>query len=305
MTFDYATVRGFNYQPSYAGSLQLAWTGFDRQVWAREIAWSRRFGTNALRVWLDWHAWIALGEGLLDRLEQALEVAAANDIRLMPVLFNRWNDSRLPMGMVADRDLVTGDCGFEKFAPYVTGLLDRFGADPRVLLWDLCNEPQAPYLDGTLNFRELAWLARVAAWVRERSAIPLTIGTMTGDNVRVYAPLVDVLSFHPYTLKPGEMDALCREHLALAAAYGRPLLCTEACKGSFDDHERGRQARDDVEALQRHGIGWLLWQLVEGRFISGSRQRPDDNSLHPQQGYMPFILADGSTRPGHEWLGKR
>ena len=302
MEVEYAQIRGFNYQPSYAGSLQQIWACFDRPVWEREVAWSRRFGTNMLRVWLDWHAWIALEDAMLDALDHALAVCSANGIRMMPVLFNRWNDDRLPMGMVADRDIAASDYAFGKFEPYVAGLMERFGDDPRVAVWDLCNEPQAPYLEGALNFRELAWLARVAGWVRDRSDKPITIGTMTADNVRIYAPLVDVISFHPYTLKPGEMDALCHSHREIAADYGKPLICTEACKGSFDDQERGRQARDDVEALQRHGIGWLLWQFVEGRFITGSRQRPDDNALHPRQGYMPFVLSNGSTRPGHEWL---
>jgi hypothetical protein len=297
-----ATVRGFNFQPSYAGSLHLVWTGFDRATWEREVAWSRRFGTNMLRIWLDWHAFVALGDALMDRLEAALDVLSQSGIAMMPVLFNRWLDPRLPMGMVADRDLTSSDWGFGKFEPYVTALLDRFGQDPRIGTWDLCNEPQAPYLEPGINQREVVWLSHVAHWVRRGSATKVTIGTMTEDNVRVYAPLVDVISFHPYTMQPGEMDQVCQRHLQLAAKYGKPLLCTEACKGSLDDQERGAQARDDVEALERNGIGWLLWQLVEGRFITGSRERTDDNALHPHQGYMPFILADGTTRPGHEWL---
>jgi len=302
MTLDASIIRGFNYQPSYAGSLQMAWTHYDREVWEREVAWSERFGTNMLRVWLDWHAWIAIGDAMFNAVDSALDVLAANDIRMMPVLFNRWNDWALPMGMVADRDLATGDLGFEKFTPYVDGLMERFADDDRIAIWDLCNEPQAPYHSAEQNFREAVWLSRVADWVRRASEIPLTIGTSTGDRVRVYAPLADVISFHPYTDKPGDMDASCESHKAIAAAYAKPLICTEACRGSFDDAERGAQARDDVEALDRQGIGWLLWQLVEGRFITGSRDRTDNNALHPGQGYMPFILADGATRPGHEWL---
>jgi len=299
---DYSTIRGFNYQPGYAGSLQMIWTHFDRRAWEREVGWSKRFGTNMLRVWLDWHAWVAAGDAMFDALAHALDVFADNDIRMMPVLFNRWNDWALPMGMVADRDLMTTGYGFEKFEPYVQGLMKRFGDDERVAIWDLCNEPQAPAQGADLNFREMVWLARVADWVRASSTKPITVGTMVDDSVRIYAPLADVISFHPYTSKPGEMAQQCVAHKTIAADYGKPLICTEACKGAFDDHERGAQARDDVEALDNHGIGWLVWQLVEGRFITGSRERTDSNSLHPGEGYMPFILKDGTTRPGHEWL---
>ena len=298
---DFEAIRGFNYQPGYAGSLQMVWTAFDREVWEREIAWSKRFRTNMLRVWLDWHAWIAIGDKLFDHLETALAIAEKNGIRLMPVLFNRWNDCRLPMGMVCERDL-QGNYGFSAFRPYVEGLMRRFGTDPRVAIWDLCNEPQAPGMAAEQNFREAVWLSHIAQWVRENSDRPITIGTMTNDFVRIYAPLVDVISFHPYTVKPDEMDQFCSDHLAIAADYRKPLLCTECCKGSFDDRERGEQARRDVESMQRHRVGWLLWQLVESRFITGSKERADGNSMHPNQGYMPFILKDGTTRPGHEWL---
>ena len=108
---------------------------------------------------------------------------------MMPVLFNRWNNVALPMGMVADRDIATGGYGFEKFEPYVQGLMNRFGNDDRVAVWDLCNEPQAPRLGADLNFREILWLSRVADWVRQSSDKPITVGTGKNDNVRVYAPL--------------------------------------------------------------------------------------------------------------------
>lgn len=297
---DYARIRGFNYMPGYAGSLQMIWTAFDRRAWEREVAWSKRFRTNMLRVWLDWHAWIAIGDRMLDALDQALEVFADNEIYMMPVLFNRWNDYALPMGMVADRDLFTVSHNYAKFEPYVAALMDRFGKDDRIGIWDLCNEPEAPRGDYALQ--EMVWLLHVAEWVRQSTSRPITVGTTQYQWVRVYAPLVDVISFHPYTMKPGEMDTLCRDHKAIASEYGKPLICTEACKGSFDDHERGRQARDDIQAMNRHGVGWLVWQLSAGNFITGSRERADGNSLQPGQGFMPFILQDGTTRPGHEWL---
>lgn len=105
------------------------------------------------------------------------------------------------MGGVNDRDLASADWSFATFRAYVGGPLERFGADPRVSIWDLCNEPHA---------------------------------------------------------------------------------------------------REDIETLERHGIGWIVWQLVEGRFITGNKERTDNNALDFMEGFMPFILADGSMRPRHE-----
>jgi hypothetical protein len=303
MHSDTSQIRGFNYIPGYAGTLQTIWTHFDAGAWDREVQRSLRFGTNTLRVWLDWQAWLADGNRFIDSFEAALSIVERHGIQMMPVLFNRWNDANAPMGMVTDRDLQQSDYTFRKFQPYLDTLLLRFGDDGRICLWDLCNEPQAPREHSNqVNLKEYAWLSYTADTVRRFSKTPLTIGTMVDESVALYAPLADILSFHPYTNTPGHMDELCRTHLAIAQHFRKPLICTEACRGSFDDHERGTQARDDVETLIRHGIGWTLWHLCEGKFVTACHERVDNNSLHPNQGYMPFILADGNTRPGHEWL---
>jgi hypothetical protein len=302
---DWAQVKGFNYQPGYARSLAYIWTNFDRAAWEKEVPWALRFGANTLRVWLDWHAYIAVEDRVLDGLEQALDVLDRSGLKMIPVLFNRWNDARYPMGMVGDQDLASAGFEFDKFLPYVDALGGRFGNDRRIALWDLCNEPFSPwYKSMEINLREFAWQACVAARMRRHTVRPLTIGTAIGDNVRLYAPLVDVISFHPYA-GLGEMETVCREHLEIAAHYGKPLLCTETCKGSLNDEERGRIARDNIETLEKHGLGWLAWQLCEGEFVTGNRRRTDSNAVRPGEGYHPFVLADGRTRPGHEWLERK
>ena len=302
MTLDTSAVRGFNYQPSYSAHLQYTWTHFDPEVWAREVPYARRFGSNVLRLWLTWSAWLVLEDELLERFDRALGILDANGLRAMPVLFNRWNDALYPAGMVTERDLLQSDYGFAKFRPYVDAMAQCFSSDERIACWDLCNEPQAPNCFGGVNDREIVWLQTVAERVRRCSDIPITIGTMAGDNVRIYAPVADILSFHPYPREIGQMEGACQTHLALAAEYGKPLLATETCCGALDDQERGALAKDNLETLERHGIGWVAWQLVSGKFTTGSRERTDCNAVRPHEGYMPFVLPDGSTRPGHEWL---
>ncbi len=302
MAIDPAAVRGFNYQPSYSAHLQYTWTHFDEAVWRREVPWSLRFGSNMLRLWLTWSAWLVLEDELLDRFETALSILDEHGLKAMPVLFNRWNDAQYPAGMVTDQDLLQSDFRFAKFDAYVDALGRRFGADPRIGIWDLCNEPQAPRGQGEVPLREAIWLTTVADRLRRHTDTPLTVGTMSGDNVRLFAPCADILSFHPYPRQPGQMDAACREHLALAATYGKPLLATETCCGALDDRERGDLARENITTLESHGIGWLAWQLAAGKFTTGSRERTDSNAVRPGEGYMPFVLADGSTRPCHAWL---
>ncbi len=93
----------------------------------------------------------------------------------MPVLFNRWNDAQYPAGMVTDQDLLQSDFRFAKFDAYVDALGRRFGADPRIGIWDLCNEPQAPRGQGEVPLREAIWLTTVADRLRRHTDTPLTV----------------------------------------------------------------------------------------------------------------------------------
>ncbi len=305
--FDYRTMRGFGYQPSYSPAMAYNWTHFDAAVWRREVPYATRFGSNTLRIWLDWGAWLILGDDLLKRFDRALDIIHRNGMRTIPVLFNRWVDPRYPVGGISDNDLRASDWSLAKFDPYVDALATHFRCDERILLWDVCNEP----LWGTrwnaedILFREHVWLANVADRLRRGSGLPITIGAMVDHFVHQTAALCDVISFHPYPNEPGEMDKMCRDHVAIAKRFGKPLICTESCCGSFDDQERGRLARECIETLERHGIGWVVWSLCAGKFVTLSRKRVDSNAVRPNEGYMPFVLENGRTRPGHEWLEQR
>lgn len=308
MTADltFSCVRGFNYHPAYSANLQQTWTQFDAVAWQRETPWALRFGANTLRLWLDWSAYLALGPALLHKVDTALAILEGHRLKAVLVLFNRWVDRRFPVGGISDNDLRVAGPGFEKFHAYVDAIGGRFGGDPRILAWDLCNTPLSKSWNALdILPVEADWLADMAARLRRHTATPVTIGAMTYDYVEQTAGLCDVLGFQPYPGRPGEMERLCADHVAMAKRLGKPLLCVETCCGSFDDQERGALARDNIETLERHRIGWLAWMLCAGAFVTGSRERPDSNSLRPDEGYMPFVLADGMTRPGHEWLEER
>jgi len=135
-----------------------------------------------LRLWLTWSAWLVREDELLDRFETALSILDEHGLKAMPVLFNRWNDAQYPAGMVTDQDLLQSDFRFAKFDAYVDALGRRFGADPRIGIWDLCNEPQAPRGQGEVPLREAIWLTTVADRLRRHTDTPLTVGTMSGEQ---------------------------------------------------------------------------------------------------------------------------
>ena len=177
--------------------------------------------------------------------------------------------------------------------------------DPRVLIWDLCNEPQAFNTSDPVNAKEHQWLSAVAAAARESGAQqPITIGTMIGENIATYAPLCDVLCAHPYCWTRPELAKLIASYKALGERFRKPILVNECIPGCLDDRRRGGLAQFYVEDLAAAGLGWMGWALREGKAISTRRDRYDANGLDGQ-GFHPFFTRAGELRGGLEFLTEK
>ena len=115
----------------------------------------------------------------------AVKAIAEQGMKTMPCLFNRWHDSRWDYGGTYTETL------FRDWKPqldYVRALVTPLVGDDRVLIWDLCNEPQAHDQSSEVNKKEFTWLKCIAETVRGCGAKqPITIGTMgtstTSGNV--------------------------------------------------------------------------------------------------------------------------
>ena len=108
-----------------------------------------------------------------------------------------------------------------KLNGYVTDLVGSYGGDPRVLAWDLYNEPAnsgtnqeaCPLVEAAFNWARLA-----------RPLQPLTVGVLEWDSSmsELIMKLSDIVSFHCYD-PPESMTAkieFCRK-------TQRPVVCTE------------------------------------------------------------------------------
>lgn len=296
---NYGWLRGFSLVPSWGARIEAAWWHYDPVAFREEIALATTVHANCLRLWIEFTAWMADPEGVRASFLDAVAAVAATGMKVMPCLFNRWHDWQWDYGGTYTEDL------YRDWTPklqYVRDLVTPLAQDPAVLIWDLCNEPQASNLDTEDNRREVAWLTDVAATVRDCGITqPITIGTMYRENIETFAPLCDVLCAHPYVHTAPELEALLEVYAVLQAAHGKPLLVNETIPGGLDDLRRGELARFYTEMLAVAGHGWLGWALREGQAISTRRDRYDANGLD-REGFHPFFTRAGQLRPGLEFL---
>lgn len=157
----------------------------------------------------------------------------------------------------------------EDLQEYVSGVINAFREDERVLGWDLFNEPDNP--NPAYAGLEIANKAEMAAallrkafvWAREAApSQPITAGIWAGavderasGVTRVMLAESDVLSFHSY-LDAERVEARIRE----LEEYGRPILLTE-----FMSRTSGSTFEEILPVARKHKVGAFCWGLVSGK----------------------------------------
>jgi len=154
---------------------------------------------------------------------------------------------------------------------YIKDLVGRFGADRRVLIWDLYNEPG----NSRMGTRSLPLVAAAFGWARQaKPTQPLTVGAWTNPEShmsKVMMDISDVVSFHGYDGPEGmaRKSRVCRR-------YKRPVLCTEWLL-----RQGGNTFETVLPILTADRIGSYHWGLVAGR----------------TQTYMPWGSKKGDPMP--------
>ncbi|MCO8124212.1 sulfatase-like hydrolase/transferase [Stieleria sp. TO1_6] len=284
---------GANYVPSSAINQLEMWQAdtFDPETIDRELGWAAGIGMNTMRVFLHDIAWQQDPDGFLKRVDQYLEIADRHGIRTMFVFFDGvWHPfpkagkqpdptpGRHNSGWVQSpgREILDDPAKQDQLKPYVQAVLRRYRDDPRVLVWDLFNEPNNPNrnsygsagskqeLDETVKEqRALELMEKTFGWARQIDpSQPLTVGVWKGDYLNQPTPYQraciensDVISFHTYDA-PKRAGELVQGLLQMK----RPLLCTEYMARGNNSTFAGV-----LPIFHQHRVAAYNWGFVNGR----------------------------------------
>jgi hypothetical protein len=251
---------GANYLPSSKINQIDMWQAstWDADIIAREFDLARSIGFNTVRVFLHPLVWEDDEQGLYRRMDQFLSIATNAGIRPSFVFFDdchypyaKLGPQPLPVlpafhnsGWVnaPDRELAEryarGEATTKEMAAlkgYVQRTITRFANDPRVLYWDLYNEPGRG--NGEYDASGKVTLANIGdrsqrlvqdTWVWAREVAPSQPITSTGlggigaMNAAINTANSDLHSIHSYD----GLSAL-QDTVATWLAMGRPVLMTE------------------------------------------------------------------------------
>jgi len=306
---DWSAIRGFNYQPSYGHTGLELWQKFDAKIIEKELARGKKYfpKMNALRWWQSWDSFLRDPKRYEHDFETSLELAAKVGCKVIPCLFNRWHDTITDYGgiyldhFVPDANWVQRPKMFDAF---LQALVGGHKDDPRIIAWDLCNEP---YYYEILNKQiedfannETAWLKSLRDRCKELGAqAPITIGCKTFMPLETIEPICDLLCIHPYLFTNAnktDYEKSLNGNVEFALKSHKPLLVSESCWGSLDDKVRVETIRYELSQYKKRNIGWLVYVLHHS--LVADSHRPEFGPV-TEPGNLAFIEADGSLRPGH------
>ena len=280
---------GSNYIPADAINQLEMWqeASFNPAEIDKELGWAQGLGMTTMRVFLHDALWGQDAPGFKKRIDIFLAIAARHGIKPLFVLFDSCWDPTYKLGPqhppipgVHNSGWVQGPGAqaladasqYPRLESYVKDIVGSFASDPRILGWDVWNEPDntnsGSYLDASqARFDRVAFLLpRVFEWARSANpSQPLTSGIWHHDHWENLASLnsvektqmtqSDVISFHDYSW-PETFEARAKS----LEAYGRPIICSEYMA-------RGAGSTFDtiLPIGKRRNIGMVNWGFANGK----------------------------------------
>ncbi len=277
---------GANYIPASAINELEMWQAdtFDPQQIDKELGWAESLGMNTMRVFLHDLLWEQDAKGFQQRLDQFLTIAAKHHIKPMLVLFDScWDPmpklgkQRAPMQGVHNSGWVQSPGAkaledatqYPRLKSYVVGVVGTFANDPRILAWDVWNEPggfQYGYYEQQEPKDKIelvqALLPQAFAWARSANPTqPLTSGLWEGELAEV-GPDSDgtdpVAGIRHHHLSQLQLAGELREPGGVAgeAASADHLHGVHGALGG--KHLRWRPAYREEAPCRRHQLGACL-----------------------------------------------
>ena len=269
------------------------------------VAKKRFPGMNTVRIWLSFDAYLANRTEYLKNVKKAAEILTELELNIIPVYYNGW------FGMPCFGSFTAENIQEHQLPIYIRCTKDTTNAlkDAKILMFDICNEPFNNIYGNPDSFgRVMKFLELMINTTREIDKRPITVGTQSYPNpgnrqmcdIDRLAPLVDVISMHPYNnldLSKEEFENQFTNVLDYIKEFNKPYLITECVWGAPDAEGRKRHLEIELETYSKYNVGFLCHAL----FTCPVADLFPLEDIDCTDGlYMAFLDKDFNIRPYHD-----
>jgi hypothetical protein len=286
---DWTWVQGAVFVPTTSVNEAQEWDEYDPVVNDRELRYASAYGINVVRVYLHYYVYLKKKDALLAEISDFLGRANKYGIGTEFVFFDDcWNQP--------DKDLLSADYRYPAPIPgvhnsrwlvcpgedvrthyeqhrqglkaYVQDIVNAHKADPRVVFWEIYNEPNKSEATVRLERDAMGWIKETG------TTIPATAtgGEFSGG------PFSDFPSWHEYGgyAVPGDAQSLCTECM-----------------------NRQGQSVPGVVSHFRGKVGYIMWEFGIGR--DNCRFAWAENREKPRKDETPTPFHGIVYPDGHPW----
>ncbi|MCX7840221.1 MAG: cellulase family glycosylhydrolase [Anaerolineae bacterium] len=294
-------IRGFNYYPQ-----RQPWKTFNLDAWdpvtvERELRLGASLGANVVRVFIDFHASITGVQTpmhipstvepharYIANVREFLDIAARLNLKVMLTLLDG-----LHFDMYRPEN-------FALIETYLRAIVPVFARDPRIICWDLQNEPDKA-IRTVGDSIVIPFFQRVAQIVRALDPLQLqTIGWIDRARAQYFPaldPYLDFFCFHYYDTVD-RLDSLCKFYKTqtrkpvLLQEFGLP---TGGPNNNFTENDQMIHYNAVMKILRENAMcGEVFWCLNDYPVgVAGNPPIPTDH----RENHFGVFRLDYSEKP--------
>ena len=290
----YDKIRGINYYPQ-SSPWNTFGAKFDLDVFNKDFKIIKEANLNAIRIFIQYEDFgkANVDQGKLKKLEQLLDAALNEDLKVIITLFDFYGDYSLLDWTLNQR--------------HAEAIVSTFKEHQAILAWDIKNEPD---LDFESRGKELilAWLKNMVELVKNIDQNHgVTIGWAKSKNAILLNEELDLVSFHYYEdinelekvyqqMKidiPNKPIMLGEYGISSYKGFWKPLGSSKAEQADFHKTMQHIFKRNNIQYMS-----WTLYDFIKiPKDVVGGL--PWRKNVQKQFG---FIDKNGQKKPSFDFI---
>lgn len=287
-------IKGINYYPKDTPWNMFGNT-FNKDTIINDFKIIKEAGLNAVRIFIQYEDFgkAAVKKDKLDKLKQTLNIATANNLKVVVTLFDFYGNYS-----VLDWTL-----NQQHAAIIVAAIKDN----EAILAWDIKNEPN---LDFKTRGKEMviSWLDNMITLVKSiDTKHPVTIGWSNTKSATILKEKVDFISFHYYEALAdltSSVKSLRKE------VPNKPLVMQEFGISSYSgfwkpfgssDEDQANYHKKAQELIDSNNLQFMSWTLYDFDNVPKSVVGKLPWRVNPQKKFG-FINKKGKKKPSFKFI---